>query len=138
MRNIRRKISFILILVFLTSLMIPGMSLATETNNSVDTSGNEITLKFLKSKGIDAIVTSDNEIKLANPDSKSVENANKLLQPSASADFGILTTYRTAWTHMGSSDIYTSKKIQAATSAAFGAALTAWLSTKYQNQEELL
>lgn len=105
--------------------LIPSSVFANEEREfkkevNVESLHNKVIVDQLKAMDIDAVVTSDNQVKLANIDPKAVEKANEMLQAQAAS-------YPTSWVEMPQYRVATSKHFQVATKLAFAAALEEWI-----------
>lgn len=74
----------------------------------------------LKELGVETYINEDGVITLKNVTPQEIKKANYLLS--------MKTSYPTSWVHNGVYDIYSSKKLRAATKTAFSTVLTTWLS----------
>ncbi|KEQ26358.1 hypothetical protein [Paenibacillus tyrfis] len=122
-------LAFCLCLVF----SVPMASAAAPENGKVVPVPNERVVKVLKDNKIDFSIVAGN-IKLNQPTPEAVTKANNLL----SSRFQLATSYPTSWVHMRNYDRVGSKKFDAATKTAFGAAFAAWAKNITTSWQELV
>lgn len=93
---------------------------------------NERITNFLDENNIEYQLV-DGNITLSETSPDSINEINQLLISdfNAKSDVARSTTYPTPYTHMKNYDVYTSKKFQAATKVALGAAVVEWAKNKF-------
>ncbi|QDX90941.1 hypothetical protein EEL30_00205 (plasmid) [Brevibacillus laterosporus] len=120
-----KKIS-LLFLVFCLCL-VSGVPMASAASDSEKAGPvpNERVINVLKDNNIDFEIV-DGSIKLNEPTSEVVSEANNLLNSESQLSAVAATSYPTSWVHMRAHDVTKSKKFTAATKTAFVATFTAW------------
>lgn len=124
-KGLKRLVAVILTTTMMMTISVPAFAATISEEKQILTKA-EMTasqiavINSFEAKNIDVVIDKTGEIVLANPTAENIAKANQELSTAA-------TNYPTEWVHMTWNDVYTSKRIKAATKAAFATALTTWL-----------
>ena len=125
-KTMKTLMASILTTTMLLTISAPVFAATIQMDNQIITKAEMtasqlVVIESFETKNIDVVMNKNGDVTLVNPTAENIAKANQALLMTA-------TSYPTEWVHMPWNDVYTSKRINAATKSAFATALTAWLS----------